>query len=369
MGIRTHFIYTQAKNGGFGVLGNGITRILESSSYFDLTGVGVDQIPKKEPEIIFTYGTPDLIDFCRELRRKKRWNDFKHIHYFVWESSKIPPDFITNFCYADLLLTAADYTRKAAAYSGLKNCKVWHHGIDDRFQYIEKDYSKGTFVFLHHNAYEYRKGTEFVIEAFTKEFSLDEDVKLILKGRERRLGAWLAPKISPFTAEQLEMKRINPELFKQTYLKIDHPQIEEIMGHVSDEEMVRINSEAHCFVFPAKGEGWGLPPFEAMAMGIVPIVPSYSCFGEWFNPDTMLEVKEGGYTNTEPRYTGYMYHPSIRQIRKQMRWAYENRDKLEDMGKRGSEYIHREYNWNKIHDELVEIVKTNKWKRSKRQRY
>lgn len=367
--MKTFYLYTQAKNGGFGILGKGIEKILKESKYFDLVGSGLQEIPKEEPELILTYGTPDLFDEVRELREERHWNNFKHAHYFVWESSKIPSEFVLKFHSADLLITAAKYTQKAARYAGLRNVKVWHHAVDERFQYIDKDFEKGTFVFLHHNGYEYRKGTEFVIEAFTKEFSLDEDVKLVIKARERKIGVWLTPKISPYTPEQLELKRKDPEKFKAKYLSLKHPQIEEIIGHVSDEEMVRINKEAHAFVFPAKGEGWGLPPFECLAMGIVPIMPAYSCFSEWFDERYMLEVKEAGYTNTEPRYTGYMYHPSVRSIRKQMRWAFEHRKELKQMGKLGSKHIHENYNWPKIHNELVEIVDNFKWPKKKRIKY
>lgn len=367
--MKVFYLFTNGKNGGFGILGKGIQKMFEKSRYFDLVGVGVDEVPQEEPDLIFTYGTPDLFDVVRELRKEKKWNNFKHAHYFVWESSKIPSEFVSQFFSADLLITAAEYTQKAAKYAGLKNTKVWHHAVDARFKYIEKDFETGTFTFLHHNGYEYRKGTEFVIEAFAKEFYLDEDVRLIIKARERKQSILLSPKISPYTPEQLELKRTNPAEFRKQYLTLQHPQIEEIIGHVTDEEMVAINEMAHCFVFPAKGEGWGLPPFECLAMGIVPIMPAYSCFSEWFDKRYMLEVKEYGYTNTEPRYTGYMYHPSIKSLRKQMRWAFEHRKELKQMGKEGSKHIHDNYNWKKIHDELVEIVDNYKWPRKKRTRY
>lgn len=367
--MKVFYLFTNAKNGGFGVLGKGIKKMFKESDYFELVGEGLKQVPKKEPDIVFTYGTPDLFREVFELRRDKHWNNFKHVHYFVWESSKIPADFIIEFHRADMLITSCEYMRKVASRQGLKKTLVWHHAVDDRFKYIPKDYSKGTFTFLHHNAYEYRKNTPAVLEAFTREFTLQEDVKLIIKARDRRSSTWLAPKIAPYTAKQLELKVHNIEKFKKKHLGIEHPQIEEIIGHISDAEMVRLNSEAHCFVFPALGEGWGLPPFEAMAMGIVPIIPVYSCFSEWFDQRCMLGIKEEGYINTEPRYTGYMFSPSMRQLRKQMRWAFEHRENLQDMGMFGSALIHSEYNWEKVHNELVSLVQNYKWPKKKRMKF
>ncbi|NIV10096.1 MAG: glycosyltransferase, partial [Aliifodinibius sp.] len=73
---------------------------------------------------------------------------------------------------------------------------------------------------------------------------------------------------------------------------------------VSDEEMVAMNMRADCFVFPAKGEGWGLPPFEAAAMGITPIIPDKGAFTEWINLSCMIRVANRGYINAAPRYPG-----------------------------------------------------------------
>lgn len=402
--MKVHYIFTNAVNGGFGVLGKGILNMFQdaigSQDPIELTGFQMHPykyIHKKdgttldfpielkpseelqkdwkhikdhvsryyqavEPDIIFTYGTPDMFDKVKELKTKHKWKNTKHVHYFVWESSKIHPHHARAFKKADLVLTATNYLKVAAKRSGVKST-VWHHGVDGRFQLKDLEKKQEKFVFLHHNAYEYRKGTEILLKAFADEFYLDEPVKLIIKARERKHSVWLTGAFGTFTSEQLAMLRTDPEKFQRTFLKIDHPLVEEVIGHVSDEEMVRINQEANCFVFPAKGEGWGLPPFEAAAMGIVPILPNQGSFKEWFNSECMLDIKIAGYLNSEPRYTGYMFYPSVKDLRKKLRWAFEHQDEIKQMGYKASAYIHANYNWNKIYNELVDILKVNKlWK-------
>lgn len=362
--IKIYYRHTIAERGGFGILGKGILHALDSSEDFDIVGYNDTIFSDEKPDIIFTYGMPDLIDFVQHKGMYKgnkfheeteHWGKVRHVHYAVWESSELPKDFVRIYKQVDLLLTATRYTAQCFKRQGL-NPEVWHHAVDKRFLdfYKRPKESNEPFVFLHHNAYEFRKGWEIVLQAFTKEFGVDENVKLIMKGRERKQSVWLLPKLR-LTESQAEEWRKDPEAYVSR-LKIDHPLIEEIIGHVSDEEMVRINSEADCFVFPAKGEGWGLPPFEAAAMGIVPILPNKGAFTEWFNKDCMLPINIAGWFNSSPRYPGVMFMPSELNLRRRMRWAFENRDTIGLMGQQCKDYINANFTWDKVIRELYNIL-------------
>lgn len=354
--IKIYYAHTESPNGGFGVLGKGIKKMLENHKEFELLKFQ-GKLPKQKPDVIFTYGTPPLVSYIQQQRGLKGWEGVPHVHYAVWESSHIPPEHVIEYHRPDLMLTATEYTRRSFRYAGIR-AKIWHHAVDERFQYREPQ-DDGVFAILHHNGYEYRKGTAELIEAFQREFSLDEPVKLVIKARERKLSVWLTPSHKILTPEQLRLRREDREEFLRRALEINHPLIEEKIGHISDEEMVQLNTSADLFAFPAKGEGWGLPPFEAMAMGIVPMVPEYGCFKEWVNSEYMLLLKQDGYLNTGLRYPGFMFNPSIKHMRKLMRYAFEHQDELKEMGKKGSEYIHANYNWEKVGDELYQILKEN----------
>lgn len=359
--IDIYYHHTQSPNGGFGVLGKGIYENLLKDKRFNIVGYN-ELIPTFKPrniDIIFTYGTPELVDDIA-LPLKKSFKKAIHYHYAVWESSELPENYLKIYKKVDHMMTASTYTKKSFKKANIIT-DIWHHAVDSRFKLIsKKKEANKPFTFLHHNAYEYRKGWEIVLTAFTEEFHLEENVKLIFKARERKHSVWLFPKFKRWTPELLKLKKENPDKFNTEYFNFKHPLINEIIGHVSDKKMVQINSEANVFIFPAKGEGWGLPPFEAAAMGILPIIPNKSSFTEWFNPECMLEVKVLGYLNSAPRYPGYMYECSTKDLRKKMRWCFENQDKVKKMGIKASKYILKNYNWKKTINELFEIF--NKYK-------
>jgi glycosyltransferase involved in cell wall biosynthesis len=54
-----------------------------------------------------------------------------------------------------------------------------------------------------------------------------------------------------------------------------------ITGNVSAEEMIRLYRSADAFLFPSKGEGWGLPLLEALACGVPCLATNYSGQSEY----------------------------------------------------------------------------------------
>lgn len=345
--LRVAYNYpVEARNGGFGVLGKGFAEAIKEDDRMELV--------EEDPDIVFTYGLPEQVRW--KLRNFS--TDIPHVHYFVWESSKLYPMWAKAYSKADYLITATKYTADMAKkYNGLRVDGILHHAIDDRFRY-RPPLNDGVFTFLHYNAYEYRKGYEFVIQAFAEEFEEGEPVQLLMKARERNASVWLVPKQGALTLEQMKERNRDREAWLARNVKLDLPQTKELIGHISDEEMVNMMRVADCFVGPAKGEGWSLPPMEAAACGIVPIIPEYGCFSEWFDDSCMLGIRAQGYLFSEPEYPGFMHMPSVKHLRRQMRWAFENQKEVAKMGKRVSKLVHEKYNWYVVTNSLFNHLKT-----------
>ena len=215
--MRIYFDTTESKNGGFSILSAGIKNGLIKAGH---------ELVDSNPEVCFTYGIPD-----RAVQARKKFPNTPLIYYTVWESSRYPEVYLKAIKEAkiDLVLTATKFTQWVLSRDGIES-KVWWHGIDDRWQYKPRR-DDGVFTFLHYNAYEWRKGWEIVLGAFLEEFNESEPVKLILKARERDNADYLFPVNNPNGV-------------------LPFSNVEEVLGHISDEAMVELLERADCGVFP-----------------------------------------------------------------------------------------------------------------------
>lgn len=170
----------------------------------------------------------------------------------------------------------------------------------EAFSYIER--KKGdVFTFLHYDAFKWRKGWDILFRAFNDEFEHDEDVRLVLK----------------------TTMVITPPLH-------EYPKIRVIKGRIPQEEFKQLLTDADCFIFPTRGEGFGLTPLEAMATGMPTIVPNHSGITHYFNPkySYALDYKPipAKYDNLElwGLELGSLQEPTYESTREQMRKAYND---------------------------------------------
>jgi len=315
--MKIYYKHTEAKNGGFGVLGNGIRKALLQKGH---------KLVEHNPDVVLVYGVPQIL-----MDARKKFPDKKIVYYTVWESSRYPEKWIKmiEISKPDLVLTATKYTQWVLSRDDIK-AEVWHHGIDDRWKY-KKRKDDGILTFIHYNAFEWRKGWDIALLAFRRQFGDREDVRLILKGRERDARVWIAdPKTD----------------------KLGFNNVEEILGHVNDQEMVDMIYRADCGVFPVHGEGWMLPSMECAASGI-PVIMSkqMSMTEQWVRG--YIDLKIDGWINARPRYSGAMIQPSIRHLQELYKWCDEHQNELGEMGKVASKDIHEKFNWSKITDQLI----------------
>lgn len=258
------------------------------------------------------------------------------ILYTMFESTKIPDEFIPYLKEADKVLVPSTFCKTVFDKAGIKTEVVPLGYEDDVFTYKERENkrkAKKTFNFLHYNAFNVRKGFLELFKAFTQEFEPDEPVKLILKTTLHK-----AP--LPITKSQ-------------------YPNIEIIRGKKSERELLQILHDSDAFVFPSRGEGFGLTPLEAMATGLPTIVPDAHGISEYFNARFMYEVEvaetcPGIYLRYKGQDVGEMVVCDIEHLRRQMRWIYEHQDEALEVGKKASKYV-KKYTIKKTAEHLKAI--------------
>lgn len=243
------------------------------------------------------------------------------IIYTMFESDRIPDEWHDYLDAADKILVPSHWCQKVFAQAGYA-AQVVPLGYDaDTFKYVERKpvrQLRRNFTFLHYNAFNARKGFLEVFNAFTKEFAKDEPVKLVLKTTLNR---------TPIPI-----------------IKSQYPNIEVITGKATKPQLTNILANADCFVFPSRGEGFGVTPLEAMATGMPAIVPNAHGISEYFNKEYMYEVNVAGtcpglYLRYKNQNVGNMVVCDVDHLRRQMRFVYEHEAQARKMGKKAAEYV------------------------------
>ena len=218
---------------------------------------------------------------------------------------------------------------------------VYGHGIDPEIFYPLERPIRETYTFLHYGRLSARKGTDLVYKAFVEEFSHGEDVRLILK----------------------DTVPICPVV-------INDSRVEWIHATYSKEQMRELMRAADCFVFPTRGEGFGLPPLEAMATGLPTIVTNWSGPVDFADPaDTLLlpykmershEFDAIYQDFLSPGETsGEWAEPDFGELKRLMRWCFEHRGESRMMGMQSAERLSRDWTWQKKVKELLGIIEAS----------
>lgn len=258
------------------------------------------------------------------------------IIYTMFESDKIPDEWKEYLDAADLIIVPSHFCMEVFAKAGY-NARVVPLGYNDRdFTFVEREIKHDThepFVFLHYDAFNIRKGFLEVVKAFLEEFDKLEPVKLIFKTTKD---------VVPFNFPPSE-----------------YPNIEVLLGACMDSELADLCKRSDAFVFPSRGEGFGMTPLEAMATGLPTIVPNAHGISEYFNPEYMYEAEVGevsaaAYRRYRGQDVGNMITVDTKQLGRQMRYVYEHEKESKEVGRKASEYV-KQWSFKRTAEMLKEI--------------
>lgn len=254
------------------------------------------------------------------------------IGYTMLEATRIPQSWVDN-CnnYCERVIVPCEQQRQAFIDSGVKvDVKSIPLGLTPSL-FPERDYiDDDNFVFGTMGTLTYRKGTDLLVKAYKKLFPRDKYPNVYLSIKTLSTAGVL--KLWFMSEEDLTDNRIilNVESF-------------------SPEELVKnFFHTLDCFVFPTRGEGFGLPPLEAMMTGLPVIGTGFSGMSEFMVEGVSLpldykleDMPRGDWRGYPPELQaeGQQWaEPNFDDLCDKMKYAYDNRDKMKAMGKKARKF-------------------------------
>ncbi|KAL5735209.1 hypothetical protein ACOSP7_033070 [Xanthoceras sorbifolium] len=194
--------------------------------------------------------------------------------------------------------------------------------------------SSKEFVFLSVFKWEYRKGWDVLLKAYLKEFSEADGVALYLLTNSYHSDGDFGNMIVNFVGDADIEKPV--EGWAPIFV---------IDTHIAQIDLPRIYKAADAFVLSSRGEGWGRPLVEAMAMSLPVIATNWSGPTEYLTEensyplqvDRMSEVMEGP-------FKGHLWaEPSVDKLQALMRRVMSNIEEAKAKGKKAREDMIRRF--------------------------
>jgi len=193
------------------------------------------------------------------------------ILYTTLEGDTLPSEWGEYCSLADNVITTSKFVQGVFKKGGVES-ECIPLGYDESvFVPKEKDADDGVFTFLHYEAFQDRKGWEDLLDAWHISGLAQEE----------------------FTA-RLILKTVKP--IKEVYNILKEREIflpynvEVMSARLPHRCMPHLLSNADCFVFPSRGEGFGMSPLEALACGTQVILSVGHSHTEYFDHRYMIGV-------------------------------------------------------------------------------
>lgn len=262
-----------------------------------------------------------------------------HIYMVIWESTVIPDEWLILLQDVDQIWVPTHWSKQVLINEGIATEKIFvvPEGTDHRIfnpavPPVRALSNYQGYKFIHVGKYEERKGTEKLIRAFDECFN-EEDVYLVLLSNNIFLPDFDINE----TVDRLGLKH------RERILCISP------LEHLK--QIASLYTACDAAVFPTSAEAWGLPILDAMACGLATIVTNYSGPTEYISPETnlLLDYKLVPLSiqmiDNPSRGQGMWAEPDILQLKKSMRFCYENREHAKNIGELATNSVTHQWLW------------------------
>jgi glycosyltransferase involved in cell wall biosynthesis len=266
----------------------------------------------------------------------------KWIIMYPWEYSAVPEYYVDVFNQTEEIWTPSNFSRNAFVSSGVDPSKVHivPNGADPEFfspvgESLVLPTTK-RFKFLFVGATIYRKGVDILLESYSRAFTPQDDVCLVIKD----LGV-----------NTLYKGQTAQDLIRKYQGQKGVPEILYLEEELSGEQMTRLYRACDIFVSSYRGEGFSLPTLEAMSSGLPVIATGGGA------TDDFVDEEVGWLIDAERRAVGkkvyghmldreaFLFEPSKKHLEEIMRVAYHSPSEILRRGIEGALRVRRHWTW------------------------
>ena len=199
---------------------------------------------------------------------------------------------------------------------------------------VKKPKEDGSFLFVEHGVLTARKSPLEVIDCFQKAFPIDNypRVRLAFKTRNHILG-WDTGQIP----------------------NIEDPRVTVVPdGRWSRERMFQFLEEADCEVFPSKGEGFGMPVRESIAMGVPTILSCNTGHADIIDDRYMWPINDVRVESSP--LGGEWCIPDMEAVIEAMQWVYKYREEAYKRAQAGAVWFAQKWHGQSVHDKFMAAI-------------
>ena len=329
-------LYVHSGSMGYGRMGVNIAAEVAKAGVRIFDGIhGPDdgKLPNEvlEREGERDYGKTETICWLSVPTHARGWYEGQHAVIFtMWEATRLPESFRENLDDFDTVIVPSE--QNVELFSQFHNdVRYVPLGIDPvAWHYQPRKPPTTRFNYLIGGSGA-RKGTDLAVRAFRRVWGQD--------------NSWPAGGPVP----HLILKQPKPEDFYGA-------RIDRVPGRISAEDEIALYADAHVYLQPSRGEGFGLQPLQAMAQGCPTILTDahgQAAFAKHGMALSSRMVKSGYFVYGD---AGDWWEPDFDELCERMFWAYHNYDEAQKQANVGSWHVHERFTWARSAQTFLDAV-------------
>ena len=278
---------------------------------------------------------PDVNLVFAEVDHHLYYQDFydeniPKIAYTVWESTKLPENFMKKLMEFDELWVPSKWQKDCHVEQGYPEhkMKIVNEGVDSKlFKPKVNPVQNNKMKFFMVGRWDYRKSTKDIIRTWIDTFSSNENVELILS-------------VDNFDNPQDNFKNTQERLIAYG---LNDKRIS-IVSYSDRNTYINRLKNSDVFLSCSRGEGWNLPLIEAMACGI-PVIYS-QCGGQLeYTKGFGFGVKIKHEVTAWKENIGNVYEPDFELLSDTLRKIHSKYERAKKRAIIESDRVRKEYDW------------------------